>query len=264
MPAYQTLMRVFSYIRYLLQARDWHSVHSPFVFGLIEHALRPGPGLPAYAPAEKTRRALMGSRQSLLVTDYGSGGLKRRQYVKKVSVIARNSGKDKKAGRMLHRLAQYFSPAVVLELGTSLGIGTLYLRTATPGADLHTLEGCPATAALAAKNFEQTGFGDIRVHTGPFDETLPALLASGLRPDFVFIDGNHLLEPTLRYFELLLQYSGPETVMIFDDIHWSKGMEEAWRQITSHPSVRVSIDLFQMGLVFFNPGLSPEKFILRV
>lgn len=217
-----------------------------------------------FLAAEETRRALRGSRQSLLVTDYGSGGLKRRQYEKKVSLIARHSGKDKKAGRMLHRLAHCFSPAVVLELGTSLGIGTLYLRTAVPGADLHTLEGCPATAALAAKNFDQAGFDDIRIHVGPFDETLPGLLASGLRPDFVFIDGNHLPEPTIRYFELLLQYSGPETVMIFDDIHWSKGMEEAWRQITRHPSVRVSIDLFQMGLVFFRPGLSPERYILRV
>jgi hypothetical protein len=44
--------------------------------------------------------------------------------------------------------------------------------------------------------------------------------------------------------------SAPGTIVVVDDIHWSKEMEEAWREIREQEPVRLSIDLFFMGIIF--------------
>jgi predicted O-methyltransferase YrrM len=68
--------------------------------------------------------------------------------------------------------------------------------------------------------------------------------------DYVFIDGNHRLAPTLNYFDSCLEFAHNETVFVFDDIHWSYEMEEAWEKLKAHPRVTISIDLFHMGVIF--------------
>jgi len=83
-------------------------------------------------------------------------------------------------------------------------------------------------------------------------------------PNLIFFDGNHQKEATLKYFEMLLPLAHNESVFIFDDIHWSKGMEEAWEQIKAHPRVRVSIDSFFWGMVFFRQEQEKEHFTIRL
>ena len=82
--------------------------------------------------------------------------------------------------------------------------------------------------------------------------------------DLIFIDGNHRKEPTLSYFEKLLPLVHNDSVMILDDIHWSKEMEEAWEEIKKHPSVKVTIDTFFQGFVFFRREQVKEHFVIRV
>ncbi|HNR16193.1 MAG TPA: SAM-dependent methyltransferase, partial [Chitinophagaceae bacterium] len=69
--------------------------------------------------------------------------------------------------------------------------------------------------------------------------------------DFAFIDGNHRQEPTERYFNQLLPKMHHESILVFDDIHWSSEMEQVWKTIKDHPSVRCTVDLFFIGVVFF-------------
>ena len=57
--------------------------------------------------------------------------------------------------------------------------------------------------------------------------------------------------------------SHKKTIFIFDDIHYSKSMEEAWRQIKQQADVTITIDLFFIGLVWIDPSLSKENFVLR-
>ena len=51
--------------------------------------------------------------------------------------------------------------------------------------------------------------------------------------------------------------------MIFDDIYRNKGMKDAWEQIKAHPEVSVTIDLFQIGLVFVRKAQAKEDFVIR-
>ncbi|HEU0137328.1 MAG TPA: class I SAM-dependent methyltransferase, partial [Flavobacterium sp.] len=77
-------------------------------------------------------------------------------------------------------------------------------------------------------------------------------------------DGNHQKVATLRYFDLLLPTVTNDSVWIFDDIHWSRDMEDAWEEIKAHPKVTVTIDTFQWGIVFFRKEQRKEDFFVRV
>ena len=81
--------------------------------------------------------------------------------------------------------------------------------------------------------------------------------------NLIYFDGNHSKKATLEYFELLLPTLTNDAVWIFDDIHWSKDMEEAWEIIKNHSKVKVTIDTFQWGIVFFRKEQEKEHFVIR-
>jgi hypothetical protein len=63
---------------------------------------------------------------------------------------------------------------------------------------------------------------------------------------------------------MLLPKCTANTVLIFDDIYWSKGMTDAWTTIKQNENVRLTIDIFQLGFVFFRTErLAKEDFMLR-
>ena len=155
------------------------------------------------------------------------------------------------------------SPKTVLELGTSLGLATAAIHLGNPHAKITTLEGCKNTAAVATNQFKDFSYQNINVVTSEFNESLSKLTTETVL-DFVYFDGNHQKEATLKYFETCLQFMHNDTVCIFDDIHWSKDMEAAWEEIKAHPKVQVSIDTFQWGFVFFRKEQEKEHFTIRV
>jgi len=180
-----------------------------------------------------------------------------------VRTIAKRFSVSPDYGRLLFRLSRYFHPRLTLELGTSLGISTSYLALGNPEGRIITVEGCPEISNEAQQNFETLGIRNIDQRTGNFDQLLPGILSEFNHFDMIFIDGNHRKDATMNYFHQCLQHIDTGSVLIFDDIHWSGGMEESWLEIKHHPRVKVTIDLFQMGLVFFREELSKEDFILR-
>ncbi len=126
------------------------------------------------------------------------------------------------------------------------------------------MEGAAAVAKVALENLRQLGIGNVQLQVGNFDQLLPAYLDSIPRLDFGFVDGNHRYEPTMRYFQQMLTKVHPHTVLVFDDVHWSAEMEQAWEEIKAHPQVTLTIDLFFIGLVFFRPEQQQkEHFAIR-
>ena len=252
------------YLRYYFTAGNRHDVHSPFVYALIEEVLRDKSKPNIFKEVEALRRQLLQTQEELTVTDLGAGSLTGAGTVRKVSDIARYAAKPPKFGQLFYRLVQYLQPQYLLELGTSLGLSTAYMALAKPDAQVLTIEGCPNIAARARQNFELLDIKNIQQRTGNFDDVLPALLQEKPRLDWVFIDGNHRKDPTLAYFEQCLTQAHDQSLFIFDDIHWTPGMEEAWTAIQQHPRVTLTIDLFFIGLVFFRPEVKVKQhFILK-
>lgn len=254
---------VRAYLRHLRHAGDRHDVHSPFVFALVTQVLRKRTPRAEFADIEKLRMKLLADRGMIAVTDLGAGPHRGNTRQRRISEIARYSLKPRRQAEMLARLVRYFKPGTVLELGTSLGITSLYLARAAGNGRVHTIEGCPAIAAIAHRNFSTHRAENITALVGPFAEQLPICLHAMEQLDFAFIDGHHAMRPTLDHFGQCLTKAHNDTVFIFDDIHWSEGMEQAWAAIKAHPDVTVTIDLFHFGIVFLRKEQQREDFVLR-
>ena len=255
-----------AYFRYLSRARDEHSLHSPFLFSLYTQVIRAGSGSKSVFEAiQRLRKELRSSRRLITVTDLGAGSKINSSRQRTIGDIARNSQKPARFGRLLFRIIQRFEAKTIVDLGTSLGITTAYLAKATQPYNGHvlTFEGCPETAAIARQNFAHLGLTNVAIVVGNLDETLPSQLRVLDTVDFVFFDANHRYEPTIRYFETCLTKIHNDTVFIFDDIHWSDEMEQAWAYIKTHPAVNVTVDLFWVGLVFFRKEQPKQDFVLR-
>jgi predicted O-methyltransferase YrrM len=276
--------RVFSYTKYLLTAKGKHGIHSPFVYDLLTNIINNDGEYYAFEKLERLRQRLLNNHQEIEVTDFGAGGIapqisqintdkksvqireisgEKKTYNRKISDIARHSLQSEKYAKLLFRLVNHFQPKYVLELGTSLGLTTLYQAIPIPYSKFITLEGCPNTAAIAQENFIHFKQSTIKIIVGNFDETLSQALKEMPQLDYVFFDGNHRYEPTMRYFKQCMEHIHEGTVFIFDDIHWSKEMEQAWNEIRKDSRITISIDLFKIGIVFFRKGQVKQDFVIR-
>jgi predicted O-methyltransferase YrrM len=254
------------YLRYLLKASNGrgHGIHSPFVYEFTRQVLDDRIKPESSKAIESLRARLRTDRRVLEVEDLGAGPVSGEGRRRTVADIARRAAKPPRYGRLLNRAAAHLGCRSALELGTSLGLTTCYLATVPGMQDVLTLEGARSIRKVAEENFAGMGLSNIRTIEGNFDQTLAQALSLMPNPDLVFIDGNHRHEPTIRYFEQCLAGAGSHTVLVFDDIHWSRGMEQAWREISSHPRVRCTIDLFFIGIVLFREEFrQPQHFTIR-
>lgn len=255
----------FAYIKYLLRSGNEHSIHSPFLFDLYTKAVKPGKDLnPDYVLLKNLRKELLRSDRKIEILDLGAGSRVNKSNIRKISTIARNAEKPARFGKLFNRLIRRFRPKTILELGTSLGLTTLYMSKADPDAKIVTFEGCPETARIAHENFEKAGAKNIDVVIGNIDETLVKKLSEMPESiDFAYFDANHRYEPTIRYFESCLPYITNDSVFVFDDIYWSSEMTQAWEYIKNHPQTTLTVDLFWIGIVFFRQEQAKEHFTLR-
>ncbi len=241
------------YVNYYLSAKNGkgHGMHSPFVFNFINNVLNDKREYYCFNQIEQLRQELKTDRSVLQIQDFGAGSRVTSSNTRPVASIAKTAVKPRKYSQLFFRLAHHFKARNILELGTSLGITTSYLASASPACNVITHEGAAEVAEKAKANFKKLGLNNINLVVGNFDSTLGTSLASLNTIDLAYVDGNHRKAPTLNYFDLLLNKSHDNTVLVFDDIHWSREMEEAWSIIKQHNRVTTTIDLFFIGLVFF-------------
>ncbi|WP_338761091.1 class I SAM-dependent methyltransferase [Bernardetia sp. ABR2-2B] len=266
------LLYALNYLYFYLKAGNQHAVHSPFVYKLYTLVVQDKKKYYAFSELEKLRQELISDHTELEVTDFGAGSkhtisqkITTNSTKKSISKIARYSATTTKKAQLLFRLVEYFKPKTILELGTSLGVSTLFMALAADNLETQiiTFEGCPQIAKKAKENFEELKQNNIEIIIGNIDKTLSKSLPSFPLLDFVFLDANHRYEPTIDYFNQILEKCHNDTIIILDDIHWSAGMEKAWKQIIEHEKVTVSIDLFQLGLIFLRKEQPKQHFKLR-
>jgi len=263
----QTLFQLTRLINYWLDAVNVHSIHSPFFYSLYTEVIRgPHDDNGKVEEIENLRLRLRSAPDIIEVVDLGAGSHRARHSdnaTRRVSDIARFSMSPKKYSVFYRNLIRYVNAREVVELGTSLGINTLYMASANPRAKIKTFEGSPAIAAIAQKHFDQLAFKNISLVAGNIDETLEGVVDTMDNLDIAFLDANHRYVPTLRYFETLLRKTHIGSIVILDDIHYSSEMERAWKTIKVHPKVFATADLYRCGLVFFDPSLAKQHFVLQ-
>jgi predicted O-methyltransferase YrrM len=260
-----TLFRASKYLKYILLSRHrrGHGIHSPFVFDLVTRVFRNKIDPDIVFSIEKVRKRMISDQRWIIVKDLGAGSVKLKTNLRKVSDIARYSPVSQKYGVLLSNMSAEFGEPLIIELGTSLGISTLYMAASSKGTILNTVEGCPETSGIALENFRKSGYDNIEVHTGSFDEVLPVIISRNIKPGLVFIDGDHRKNPVINYFNQIAEISDNKTVIIIDDIHSSKEMEEAWIEIKRFEKVSVTVDIFRMGIVFFREAINHNNYTIR-
>ncbi len=252
------------FLGYKLKAKDEHSIHSPFVFDLYCNVIRNEENYYAFDELKKIREALHNNDTELEIEDFGAGSKHFTTKTRKVSEISRHSVSQEKYSRLLFRLAEHFQCKTVLELGTSIGLNTLYFASADKKAKVISFEGSSSLCKFAGSLFKANSFKNIEVVEGNFDTTFGKRLNHLENFDLLFIDGNHRKLPTLEYFKIALSKIHNNSIIVLDDIYWSSEMEEAWIEIKKMPDVKVTIDLFQFGLVFFREEhKQKEDYVLK-
>lgn len=263
---YSRLELAKKYLQYYKNASNGkgHGMHSPFVYDFIINVLNDRKKYDCFTKIEHIRKELLADDRDIEVEDFGAGSSLIPFKKRKIKRIAASSLKKKQFAQLLFRIAKYYHSKTIVELGTSLGITTSYLASANDETQLHTMEGAKNIAAIAGETFKKAGVSNIDLIIGNFDNTIPQLLKKLSEVDLLFIDGNHRMKPTLEYFESFLKKATNESIFIFDDIHWSAEMEEAWKIVKQHESVTLTIDLFFIGLVFFNKDFKvKQNFAIR-
>ena len=253
------LHQIISYLKYLSKAGNAHHLHSPFAFDLYTNIIATKKNYYCFSNIEALRLKLLDDHKQFEKIEFGTG----KNRIVRVSEVAKQSVKPAKEGQLLFKLIEHAGSKKIIELGTSLGLSTAYMASVDTHSKVITLEGCTHTLEIAKNNFDVLRLKNIQGIQGDFKETLPKALQQLGEVDFVFFDGNHQYEATMKYFTECLPHIHSKTIFVFDDIYWSKGMTQAWQEICAHSSVKLSIDLFSLGLVFFAPELSKQHVTLR-
>lgn len=241
--------RILSYIKYYFTAKTVYHSHSAFVLDFLMDVLDTTKEFYAYPHLEHERKILLFNNSVIDFEDLGAGN---HSGKRKVSEIAKSSLSPINQCRLLFNMVNKYNPSNIIELGTSLGLSTLYMAKAAPDANIYTIEGNPASVKMADILFEKNHVKNITTHTGNFDDTLPNILMQIQKADLIYIDGNHQKDATIKYFNWVLPFCHKDTVLIFDDIYWSSGMTQAWRHIQNHEASVLTIDTYDLGFVFFN------------
>lgn len=257
------LFQIKSYLHFLWHSKNEHAVHSPFVFNLLTKCFYDKKFKSEYFTLKNYRNELLQNKNSIEITDFGAGSRVFKSNTRQIAQIAKTAGISPKRAKLLFRIVNYFQPDTILEIGTSLGLATSALSLGNPEASIITLEGCPETAKQAQLQLQKFNCNNVELMVTEFTSYLKNNQPSTFNFQLIYFDGNHSKKATLEYFDLLLPTIINETIWIFDDIHWSQEMEEAWEIIKNHPKVTVSIDTFQWGLVFFRYEQPKQHFIIR-
>jgi len=275
-----SLFRLWSHFLHRLTA--WNTggegIHSPYLFYLVRHLMYDRNSYYCWKDIEDVRRCMLADTTTVDVTDFGTG--QGRPAQRRICDIARTSLEKPKNAQLLFRWLAYLAREKqgmclsVVELGTSLGITTAYLAAANNRLKVLTFDGSEAIVAVAQANWRRLGLAErIETVVGNLDSTLESTLYNrahaarekgiGYSIDFAFLDANHTYDATMRYWKQLLPYYGNKSIFVVDDIRYSPDMAKAWREIAQTECVTSTMDLGDMGIVFFDPQYLRRHYKLR-
>lgn len=258
------LFQIKSYINHWLDAVDEHSIHSPYFFDFYNKVIKKDDSAnQQFIAYEALRRNLLANPSEITMVDLGARSPHFNQNTRTLSQIAATSLSPATYCRLYHRIVNYIGATDIVELGTSMGVTTLYLAD-KDNVQVTTFEGNTAMVNIALTHFENFDKKNIDLVEGNIDTRLSAFLLTPRKIDFVLMDANHRYEPTIRYFTQLSRRMADKGVIVLDDIYYSEEMHRAWQELCNHQLVYGSVDLFRCGLLFFDPALNRQHYTWSV
>lgn len=277
---------LIKYLKYRLAARGrrGRGIHSPLVYDLIRKVIVNEERWKVPGRVVEVHRALLKDRTRLAFEEFGagsrvasteSGGDSRDDFTgsdagsgitsvasRSIRSLTRRSSVNRRFGRFLFRLVRWFRPDELIELGTGIGVSTLYLSAAFD-RQMESVEASPQKHAFSKVLFEQYGIKNVKTHCGTFMQCFEDVVPDPDARSMVFLDGDHRYGATMELVERLIDTrKNGEMLIVIDDIHWSEEMERAWNELRHDSRIPFTVDLFQVGLVFIRDEVSKQHFTL--
>ena len=178
--------------------------------------------------------------------------------------IADRSSVTSEWGTFLYLCAESFRSRAILELGSCAGISGCYLASSRYCTKFITVEGSESLASLARSNIARISERG-EVVNALFDDALDQILPTlGGGIDLVYIDGHHEYKATLHYFRRLKFQLNKGALVVFDDVHWSEEMWQAWQTLKALEGFSYTIDAGRFGICLWEgASLLPIHYDLR-
>lgn len=264
------LPKYFSNKRILLQIA---SFHYPQLERLLTILNLVNSGANKLSESERIRiQSIENERKQLLLNTHplidGSLGEEGGLYDRGLTISrACEASKPPKPALMLYLITKIFEPLNIIELGTNVGVSAAYIATALKlnqkEGRLITLDASPYRQRVAKNIHSYLGLSNIEYVEGLFTDTLNQTLLEMGSVDLAFIDGHHQYQPTLDYFERILQFSSQNTVFVFDDIRWTDGMKKAWSEIREDERLGIVLDLNSVGICMIRQRDISERLVFN-
>lgn len=242
-----------------IRYRRGYGVHSPFVFNLITKVIEEPCSYYSFYDIELLRKQLLNRDEIVTYSDRQQKNKVRRRTL---GEIVRREAICSKCGALLFRLVNYFQSKKILQLGPSVGLSTLYLTAYAPGLRCIALETEPEFAFVAKSIFEKYAKNPIELRVGAYRILLPQALKEMSEVDFVFFNTLYEQQNNDWLFNECVKYIHNDTIFVFEGIKINQKMRDFWTRICKHPEVTVTIDLYSLGIVFFNKKLFKRNYIV--
>ncbi|MCB0655841.1 MAG: class I SAM-dependent methyltransferase [Saprospiraceae bacterium] len=237
-------------LQFYYQAKTVYQVHSPLAYKLISLVEDVDKHYYFFDDFAEIRQQVSMDSTRITRMDFGTGPLTNASTT--IRRFAGRAALPKSRGEAYFRLMTWKKPAFILELGTALGYSAAYLGAAHRRSAVHTLEGDPFLANYARDVFAKLGLENIAIHPGPIEKVLPSLLPQLPPIDVVHMDANHTYLATMEYFRQIKPHLSADAMIIMDDIRWSRGMLQAWKEIIREESKSLAVEFDQWGLLSLN------------
>lgn len=258
------VFRVKNFILFLLATRKTSSgiATSPVISEFVQNILHDQTDYTDFSRILHEKKNMMNTNIRLPVGKFGAA---RTAHVKTRMLhdVIRRSSISEKQGKLLYRMSRYYKPASIIELGTSAGLSSLYLALGYPAANVVTIEANPILSGIASGIFKRLNLNYIELMNCSFEDALPQLKLDNTDNTMIFIDGNHTYEATRKYFEYFTVNTAEPYMLILHDINWSRGMNRIWSEIRSDPKVKITLDLYYLGIVYNFKHLQKQNNIVR-
>ena len=254
-----TVDQITNAIQYYFKAKTIYRIQSTKAYRFIKEVFDRDSVYYAFGAVE-AQRALLKTDQTLIdIKDLGAGSLVSKQAQRSVSHIAQSALSPPQLGEDLFRAALHINARTILELGTSLGVSSAYLALTDSSSCVTTIEGDPSIAAIATQVHRRLGLTNVTIINASFDVALRKILLPDTSFDLVFVDGHHTAEATLKYTDMIWPYLSTESLVIYDDINWSKDMYAGWSQLSKDHGFGLTIETFRRGYAFKTAHLAQPQ-----
>jgi len=249
--------RISSYWNYLLHAQNNAYIHSPFVFDFYQNVVLGGQILDQDIISYKTY--LASNNTKLHLNTIGAKKGNTAKYSRSVASHFQLTKTSKKEGALLFRIVSHYAIQNAIELGTSLGVSSLYIAKGNSHIKLKTIDFNTDTSEVLDQFLKNRSIQNIEIIIGTFEEQV-ARVAEQIKPiQLAYIDGDHSYEATIKNLDTISAHLDKTFFIVLDDIRWSKGMWRAWKQLIKNPLYNFTFDMGSIGVLIRIPNNATKQ-----